>query len=522
MELLGQQQANIQENLSYGKKIALLICLSTLIRVLIANAVELGNDEVYYWTYALHLQWNYFDHPPMVGLLVRFTTANLLLHTTLFVRLGAIIAAAISTWLIFKIGVFIKNERTGWFAALLYNASLYSSIIAGTFILPDSPQMVFWLWGILLLFRIKDTHEKGASATKLWWLFGTAAGLCMMSKVHGIFLWVAVGLYALLMDRKWLLKRDMYLAMLISIILISPIIIWNIQNNFITYTYHGNRVNLNGGGFNTESFVRELTGSFFYNNPINFVLIWISVFGIGKMEHNKQNVQLLMLCGLPLILLLIGISMFRDTFPHWSGPGYTGLILVAALYLDARRPAIHQSIPRVLKASLILLLTVVVAGIAVIQFYPGTLSTNKGNNLGDGDFTLDMYGWKETAIKMDALYRADVANGAMPINAPIIVNKWFPAAHIDFYVAPATQQSTYAIGELFDLHHYQWLNRYKAPLRKGQDAYFIMPSNNFSEGNLLFYQQQFDTVYPPISLPIYRSGTLCKQVFVYRLKGFRG
>jgi 4-amino-4-deoxy-L-arabinose transferase-like glycosyltransferase len=133
--------------LNYQKRIFFLIAISTIIRSLIACSLELSNTEVYYWTFARHLQWNYFDHPPMVAWLIRLTTLNLLVHHEFFVRLGAIIASAICTWLIFKIGIKIKNEQTGWFAALLYTASIYSSIAAGAFILPDSPQMVFWFAG---------------------------------------------------------------------------------------------------------------------------------------------------------------------------------------------------------------------------------------------------------------------------------------------------------------------------------------------------------------------------------------
>ena len=28
-------------------------------------------DEAYYWLYAQHLQWGYFDHPPLVALSIR-------------------------------------------------------------------------------------------------------------------------------------------------------------------------------------------------------------------------------------------------------------------------------------------------------------------------------------------------------------------------------------------------------------------------------------------------------------------
>ena len=32
---------------------------------------ELSSDEGYYWFYSSHLQWGYYDHPPMVALLIR-------------------------------------------------------------------------------------------------------------------------------------------------------------------------------------------------------------------------------------------------------------------------------------------------------------------------------------------------------------------------------------------------------------------------------------------------------------------
>lgn len=501
-------------------KIWWLIGITTLARLLLAGLVELGNDEVYYYTYAQHLQFSYFDHPPMVGLLIRLTTINLLLHSELFVRLGAIISSALCTWIIFKIGTFINNERTGWFAALLYTSSLYSSIIAGIFILPDSPQMIFWLWGIFLLFKIKKAYSEGFSASTFWMWFGIASGLCMMSKVHGIFLWIALGLYVLLIDRKWLLKKEMYMAMAIALLIISPIIIWNVQNNFITYTYHSDRIILIGGGFNSESFIRELTGSLLYNNPINFILIWISLLGIRRLNLDKSNLMLLVFCGLPLIILTLSISVFRETFPHWSGPGYTALILIAAFYLDSKKYAVEKTIPKVIQASLVLISFVAIAGTGLINYYPGTIGTSNSINLGEGDFTLDMYGWKQAGIKMDSICNADKKNKLMEANSPILVNRWFPAAHIDFYITSVTGQTTYALGELFDLHHYQWLNSYKPSLKPRNNAYFIMPSNNYDENNLTLYKQLFDSVSVPVLIPVYRNNVICKELFVYRLKGF--
>ena len=69
----------------------------TVIKLIIASTIALGNDEVYYWTYALNLEWNYFDHPPFVAWLIRVTTVNLYIHNELAVRLGAIISSTIGT-----------------------------------------------------------------------------------------------------------------------------------------------------------------------------------------------------------------------------------------------------------------------------------------------------------------------------------------------------------------------------------------------------------------------------------------
>ncbi|MBX9785635.1 MAG: hypothetical protein K2X48_20315 [Chitinophagaceae bacterium] len=59
----------------------------------------------------------------------------------------------------FKIATHIKNERAGWYAALLFTASVYCSIIAGTFILPDSPQLTFWRLSLWLLVLILDEQQ---------------------------------------------------------------------------------------------------------------------------------------------------------------------------------------------------------------------------------------------------------------------------------------------------------------------------------------------------------------------------
>ena len=147
------------QTLNSNRNILLLIILSSVLRLSVAGFLELGNDEVYYQAYAQHLQWNYFDHPPMVALLIRLSTLNLHLNHELFIRLGSVICAAAGTWLIYRIGKTIRNEQVGFIAAILYSTSFYSSVVAGIFILPDSPQVIFWLLALYSMICIVKSEE---------------------------------------------------------------------------------------------------------------------------------------------------------------------------------------------------------------------------------------------------------------------------------------------------------------------------------------------------------------------------
>ena len=444
-------------------KILLLISITTLIRCVIAATIGLGNDEVYYVTYAQHLQWNYFDHPPMVALLIRLTTFNLFFTSEFFIRLGPILLAAINTYLIYDICSKIKNENAGFLAALLFSCSFYSSIISGVFILPDAPQLFFWMVSISLLIKIISAIETNKNFNYSILLFGAAAGLCIMSKVHGVFLWLGFSLYILLYKRSLLSNGHLYLSLLISLLIISPILIWNIENQFITYTFHSNRVTINRG-INSNSFFREFLGCILYNNPINYFLIIMALITVWKNRINisKPVKRILLLLSLPLIVLLLFISLFRDTLPHWSGPAYATLIILTACYLaeSIQDLKVNFKLPKLVVSSCVFTMVILLTGTGLINYYPGTIGNDKEEILGKGDFTLDMYDWNFFKKEFAKIRNKDLQSRKTKTTF-IINNKWFPGAHIDNYIAQPLHLDFIAIGKLDDIHTYEWLNAYR-------------------------------------------------------------
>ncbi|OYT15735.1 MAG: hypothetical protein B7C24_11390, partial [Bacteroidetes bacterium 4572_77] len=222
----------------------LLILISSIIRLLIASLVELGNDEVYYHTYALFPEWSHFDHPPMVGWFIQLFSANTFLHSQLLMRSSSLFLAAVNTWLIFELGCRIKNELTGIYAALLYTASIYTSLIAGVFIMPDTPQLFFWLIALYLMIDILPDKDTVPSNKRRFLLLGFIIGLAMLSKYTSVFLWGGIGLYLLVFNRNWFKSASLYAAGIISLIVFSPVLWWNYKNDFISFTFHEDRVSL--------------------------------------------------------------------------------------------------------------------------------------------------------------------------------------------------------------------------------------------------------------------------------------
>lgn len=462
----------------YRRKAIGCIVLVTVLKLFFAFYLELGNDEAYYWLYSRQLQWNYFDHPPMVAVWIRlFTLNNLLEAYSGFIRLGSVMGSALAAWFLYRTVALLHSERAGWMAVLLYTASFYAGITAGLYILPDSPQMVFWtasLWAIARL--MKDT-----GSTRNWIVFGLLSGVCIMCKVHGVFLWVGLGGYILFYQRSLLRKPQLYLSFFITLVVISPIFFWNLEYDFITYRFHSSRVTVHEFILLWKSFLRETASQLCFNNPVNVVLTLLALSAWKRRKFSvppaSAALRVYTFTAFPLALILLAISLFRDTtLPHWSGPAYVSLLPLTAIYLSERT---HRFFPFSLRYAHLLFWLVLVGWTLMIKFYPGTWGSGTEAEQGRGDISLDMYGWREAGEQFAALYRKEIALGHTPPNTPLVATHWW-GAHVDYYFARPLHLPLIGLGQPEALNHYLWINRAQDAHAELQQAFCVIPSDQRS------------------------------------------
>ncbi|MDD4603376.1 MAG: glycosyltransferase family 39 protein [Bacteroidales bacterium] len=492
-----------------------LLVLSAVARGLIAGSIELGNDEVYYWTYAKFPALSHFDHPPMVGFVIQLFTFNLTFDSEFFLRLAAVVLGTFSTWFMFLIGRLIKNSLTGLYAALLFTGSFYGFILSGTFILPDSPQVFFWLLTLYLLLKsLTDTDLTSVSRNALF-MAGVTAGLALLSKYHSVFLVTGAFMYVLLYNRKWFRAKELYGAFLVLALLFLPVIFWNIENQFISFTFHENRIGITESGIQPQYFFTEVIGQFFYNNPVNVVIIVIALVALMRRRSflEKSYTRLILWISLPLLLIFLGFSLFRSTLPHWTGPAYLGLILIAAAYLSGplNVEVKRKLVPWPILVSLLLLSSVAVLG--TIQINRGFLPFKKWKV---DDISLDLYGWEQLGTKFAAQAKWDESNYLIDKGSPIVTFRWFPAANLDYYLARKINKVVYALGPLERIHKYFWINKERGNLKKGSDAYYLAFSDDY-EDPVAQYGKLFEMILPSDTIFILRNQDTVRKVFVFRL-----
>jgi 4-amino-4-deoxy-L-arabinose transferase-like glycosyltransferase len=504
----------MKRSMSYRHKVIALIIIFLLLRIITASVLELGNDEAYYWLYSQDLRWNYFDHPPMIAAWVRLSTLNSWLDNyELMVRAGSIIGCAFSTWFLYRAVSLIHSEKAGWFTACLFNASLYAGMVAGILVMPDSPQLFFWTFCLWQIAKLMQDDRKWTT----WILLGIAAGLCIMSKVHGVFIWFGLGLFTLVNKREWLTRPQWYISLLLSLLIASPIFFWNLEHDFMTWRFHSARVDIEQVDAGKDGFWIELFQQIFINNPVNFILI-IAAFLFIRKQKLHPALALYNYIALPLAGILIVISIFRDIWFHWSGPAYTTLLPLAAICLAQINP--KSVFPAWLKWSTAFFILAVITWPLSIHYYPGTYGSKNEKTLGLGDVTLDKYGWRKSGESFSDMYRQQVQNGELSSGTPIICPTWW-GAHIEYYFARPADAPVIGLGNVETLHHYAWINAERIDTVSMDTAYCIVASieDTVASHSMDSYYEDSKLV---STIPVYRNGKLVSNFYVHLMTGWKG
>lgn len=230
-----------------------VFALVFIINLIQASQTNLLYDEAYYWYFAKHLDWGYFDHPPMVAAWIAI--GQIFFEKALGIRLLATLSYIGTVFLIWEmIDHPEKRKYIKLFFLIVFGLAMFN--IYGFFMVPDTPLIFF---AALFLYAYKKfLKDENWLATLLMGF--SMAGL-MYSKYHGLLLifFVVLSNFRLVWNKKFLV------AAVFGLILFIPHFYWLYEHDFVSVRYH--------------LFERNRRGYRFENN-VNYLIDQIAVAGL--------------------------------------------------------------------------------------------------------------------------------------------------------------------------------------------------------------------------------------------------
>jgi hypothetical protein len=206
---------------------ALLYCFIVfyfLLNIFQAGFTGLTSDEGYYWYLSTHLEWGYYDHPPLLALLINL--GRHIFSGELGVRFFNVLLMSLS--LLFLVKVIDQKEKPKYFLyVMLISLPLLNYI---TFIVfPDTPLVAI---SIVYLYFYKKFLENHSMTSSLF--MGLTLSAMLYSKYHA----VLVPLFIILSNPKLLLDKKFYFSLGIALTLFMPHLYWQYSHNFVSFKYH--------------------------------------------------------------------------------------------------------------------------------------------------------------------------------------------------------------------------------------------------------------------------------------------
>lgn len=354
---------------------------------------NLVGDESYYWDWGRNLDWGYFSKPPMIGWLMG-VVGRVGHNSEAAIRIAPLLLGTVSLWLLFKLGEVFYDARTG-LLAMLFGALSPANLALNLFFTIDAPLVLCWTASLIVAWRCVEKPESLAR----WSLLTLVLGVGYLSKQMMLVVPLVLIIFASLtpMHRALLRNKKMWCCIAVSLLFLTPVIVWNYQHNWITFQHTGHHFDSkqnaslldHAGDFILFPLIQA--GLF---TPLTWLLMVAVAFGgFSKWRLLDGKERFLVAFCAPGLAVFFMLALRQEIHPNWPAAFYISATVLLAAWFNGRALTM-LALPRLRswrKPAL------VVAGVVMLLLYAAPFVIGavglKGNE--KSDVALRMRGWSE-------------------------------------------------------------------------------------------------------------------------------
>lgn len=217
-------------------KFYLFFVLALVLKLVFSSMVPFLPDEAYYWVWSYHLDWSYFDHPPMISWFLWISRH--IIPDPFFIRWPGIVLSHFIFYIWLKIFLHLKpshesavfEKRSFLFLSVFF---VHPFIGYGLFVL--TPDLMYLLFSSLTILLYLNLLKKYSNLTIL--MLGLFLGLSFTSKYHAVLLGICLLIHSLIYRRDIINLKSIFLLVTFGLIGCAPVLYWNYLNNWSSFIF---------------------------------------------------------------------------------------------------------------------------------------------------------------------------------------------------------------------------------------------------------------------------------------------
>ena len=461
---------------------------------IVLGPLELSPDEAHYWDWSRRIDWGYYSKGPAVAWVIRLGT-RCFGQNVLGVRGLAPVLSALNGLLLYRLGAERHDERTGALAAaLLQVVPIFAVYAVGMSI--DAPYLFFWILSMYLLHRA----DRGTGRST-WLLLGLAVGMGMLTKYTMVLFYPSALAFLLSCPRG---RRQLgtvwpWLAAAVSLLVLVPLIAWNVQHDWVNLQHNLRHAQAEKGLVVSPAALLHFVGG-----QLGVITPLLAVMALIALVRRRRDDPFSFWLAVPTLGLFLLKSAHARVQPNWALTGWVTPLVALAAAFARRSPPPGARARWCVRIALVI--AVAATALLHVPHLPGLLGVPAHRD----PLARAMMGWEALGREVSRLKRQ------LPQPCFLLADSYQVSSELAFYVEHRPVTYCVNLGHRRMNQYDVWPGFHEL---KGYSAIFVWYGG---EDLPRVLARAFDSCEPRSFTAVDRAGRTVRQCTIFLCRGFKG